>query len=151
MLISFVFGSWVCEKLSTGLLQVANCMQAWRKLLHQLAASLHISSCSKSDVHRLDAIWRGQIGLIQLVGKFHETGKIHNVHQVCGAFGCVVCPRMRNWLIHMSIVFISRIDWLSDISHLLFLEVLPRKFLRFDVITLRKSGLHLLSISQPSR
>ncbi len=28
-------------------------------------------------------------GLIQLVGKLHRAGKIHNLHQVCGVLGCV--------------------------------------------------------------
>ena len=27
-------------------------------------------------------------GFIQLVGKSHQAGKIHNLHQVCGVFGC---------------------------------------------------------------
>ena len=29
-------------------------------------------------------------GLIQLVDKLHQAGKMHNLHQVCGIFGCVV-------------------------------------------------------------
>ena len=35
-----------------------NCTQARCKLFHQLAASLKVSSCSKSDVHRLDEVNR---------------------------------------------------------------------------------------------
>ena len=27
-------------------------------------------------------------GLIQLVGNLHQASKIHNLHQVCGIFGC---------------------------------------------------------------
>ncbi len=29
-------------------------------------------------------------GLIQLVDKLHQAGKMHNLHQVCGIFDCVV-------------------------------------------------------------
>ena len=65
-----------CE-LHTGLMQVVS----------STAASLQISSCSKSDVHRCNLM--KSTGLIQLVGKLHQAGKIYNLHQVCGVFCCV--------------------------------------------------------------
>ena len=34
-------------------------------------------------------------GLIQLVGKLHQAGRIHNLHQVCGVFGCVLYIRLQ--------------------------------------------------------
>ncbi len=73
----------------TDLLQVVNCTQAWRKLFHQLAASLQISSCSESDVHRLDdATWWSQQAWYNR-WQIASAGKIYNLHQVCGVFGCV--------------------------------------------------------------
>ncbi len=49
----------------------------------QVAVSLQISSCSKSNVHRLDAI--DEVNRLDtLVGKLHQAGRIHNLHQVCG-------------------------------------------------------------------
>ncbi len=79
-------------------------------LFHQLAGSLQISSCSKSDVHRLDDLMQldevsflitvmKSTGLIQLVGNLHQAGKIHNLHQVCGVFGCVMIKYM--YIIHV--------------------------------------------------
>ncbi len=62
----------VCHKLLTDLLQLF----------------LQISSCSKFDVHRLDADLMKSAGLIKLVGKLHRAGKIHNLHQVCGVWLC---------------------------------------------------------------
>ncbi len=38
-----------------------------------------------TDLMQLDDVNR--LG-IQLVGKLHQAGKIHNLHQVCGVFGC---------------------------------------------------------------
>ncbi len=45
---------------------------------------MQISNCSKSEVHRFD-----EVNNIQLVDKLHQAGKIHNLYQVCGVFGCV--------------------------------------------------------------
>jgi hypothetical protein len=53
----------------TSLLQVVNA--GLMQVFHQLAASLKISSCSKSDVHLMKLT-----GLIQLVGKLHQAGKM---------------------------------------------------------------------------
>ena len=33
-------------------------------------------------------------GLIQLVGNLHQAGKIHNLRQICGVFGCVLLSGM---------------------------------------------------------
>ncbi len=74
------------------MLHVANCMEAWCKLLQQLAASLQISCCTTSDVHRCTLM--KSTGLIQLVANLHQAGKIHNLHQVCGVWAVVP----RGWL-----------------------------------------------------
>ena len=73
----------------TSLLQVVNRLAAICELharlmqvVYQLAASLQISSCSKSNVHK-------STGLIQLVGNLHQAGRIHNLHQVCGVYAFV--------------------------------------------------------------
>ncbi len=40
-----------------------------------------------TDVHRCNLM--KSTGLIQLVGRLHQAGKIHNLRQVCRVFGCV--------------------------------------------------------------
>ena len=69
--------------------QVANCMQAWCKLFHQLVASLQISSCSKSDVHRLDATWWSQQAWYNLLANSIRPLKSTTCIK-SGVFGCVI-------------------------------------------------------------
>ena len=63
--------------------------QAWCKLFQQLTASLQISSCNKSDFHRLAATWWNWQACCNLLTNLHQAGKIHNLQQVCGVSGCV--------------------------------------------------------------
>jgi hypothetical protein len=53
-----------------------------------VAASLQISSCNKSDVQQA---WYNLVlwEFDTIVGNVHQAGKIHNLHQVSGVFGCV--------------------------------------------------------------
>ena len=57
--------------------------QAWCKLFRKLAASLQISSCNKSDFHRLAATsWSQRTCCIYLITNVQQAGKIHNLLQV---------------------------------------------------------------------
>ena len=68
--------------LSTSLMQVVS---------SEVAASLQISSCNKSDLHRRTCCnFVNLTDLLQLVDKLQQAGKIHNLQQVCGVSGCVI-------------------------------------------------------------
>ena len=84
----------------TSLLQVANRLAASCEL-HAGLMQVVSSTYSKSANIKLQQVWCSQTwcnlmkstGLIQIVGKLHQAGKIHNLHQVCGVFGCVRLSR----------------------------------------------------------
>ncbi len=70
----------------TSLLQVVNSMQAYASCfinLQQVCKYQVAASLIMTDLMKLTS-------LIQLGGNFHQVGKIHNLHQVCGVFGCVI-------------------------------------------------------------
>ena len=70
----------------TSLLQIVNRLAASCEP-HAGLMKVVSSTCSKSaDLMQLDEDNRL---ITQLVGNLHEAGKIHNLHQVCGVFGCV--------------------------------------------------------------
>ncbi len=50
-------------------------------------------------------------GLIQLVGKLHQAGKIQNLHQVCGVFGCLDCLTVFSRLFYRRLFRHQRFEW----------------------------------------
>ena len=78
-----------CQQAWCNLIIETLCSQAWCKLFEQLAASLQISSCNKSDFHRLAATWWNWQACCNLLTNLQQAGKIHNLQQVCGVSGCV--------------------------------------------------------------
>ena len=80
----------------TSLLQVVNRLAASCEL-HAGLMQVVSSTCSESANIKLQQVGCSQTrcnlmkstGLIQLVDNLHQAGKIHNLRQVCGVFGCV--------------------------------------------------------------
>ena len=85
-----------CQQAWCNLIIETLCSQAWCKLFQQLAASLQISSCNKSDFHRLTATWWNWQACCKLLTNLQQAGKIHNLQQVCGVSGCVSVLREGN-------------------------------------------------------
>ena len=108
-----------CWHLAIALLQVLNSLDAscqqtccrlisstgLLRLFQQVVTSLQVTSLTLTDLLQLDEIDK-------LVDKLQQAGKIDNLQQVCGVFGCVL--HAQKIPVHPRFKLIAETSWIFD-------------------------------------